>query len=113
MYDTHVNFYRVIFHMIYSSIYRCTFQATLPRIFMFRSCICVLLFVIVFAFWLFYGVRVLDGRGGEGQAVISAAHRKVQYIDVVNYASNMVDSLLFVYYLAIVLIEIRHSSNTQ
>ena len=111
MYDTHV--YRVLFGMVYLSIYRCTFQATLPRIYMFRSCICVLLFVIVFAFWLFYGVRVLDGRGGEGQAMISAAHRKVQYIDVVNYASNLVDSLLFVYYLAIVLIEIRHSSNTR
>ena len=105
--------YRVIFDMISLLIYRSTFQATLPRIYMFRSCICVLLFVIVFAFWLFYGVRVLDGRGGEGQAMISAAHRKVQYIDVVNYASNMVDSLLFVYYLAIVLIELRHSSNTQ
>ena len=89
------------------------FQATLPRIFMFRSCVCLLLFIIVFAFWLFYGVRVLDGRGGEGQAAISAAHRKVQYVDVVHYASSMLDALLFVHYLAILLIEIRHTTATQ
>ena len=89
------------------------FQATLPRIYLFRTCVCLLLFVIIFAFWLFYGVRVLDGRGGEGQAVISAAHRKVQYIDVVHYASSMLDSLLFVHYLAILLIELRHTTNTQ
>ena len=88
-------------------------QATLPRIYLFRTFVCLLLFVIVFAFWLFYGVRVLDGRGGEGQAVISAAHRKVQYIDVVHYASSMLDSLLFVHYLAILLIELRHTTNTQ
>ena len=80
---------------------------------MFRSCICLLLFVIVFAFWLFYGVRVLDGRSGEGQAAISAAHRKVQYVDVIHYASSMLDALLFVYILAILLIEIRHSTSTQ
>ena len=84
-------------------------QSTLPRIHLFRTCVCVLLLVMVFAFWLFYGVRVLDGRGGEGQAVISAAHRRVQYVDVVHYVSSMVDALLFVHYLAILLMEIKHN----
>ena len=35
-------------------------KATMPRIYLFRACICTLLFIFIFAFWLFYGVRVFD-----------------------------------------------------
>ena len=72
-------------------------KATLPRIFLYRSAICVLIFIFSFSFWLFYAVRI----GGEQQ-------RRVQYYDVVQYASSMVDALLFVHYLAVLLIELRH-----
>ena len=74
-------------------------KATMPRIYLFRACVCTLLFVFVFAFWLFYGVRVFDEQ-----------RRRVQYHDIVQYASSMVDALLFIHYLAIVLMEIKHMS---
>ena len=74
-------------------------KSTMPRIYLFRACICVLLFVFIFSFWLFYGVRVFDG------------HRKrLQYVDIVHYAVSMLDALLFIHYLAILLMEIKHSS---
>ena len=74
-------------------------KATMPRIYLFRACICTLLFVFVFAFWLFYGVRVFDER-----------RRGIQYHDIVQYANSMVDALLFIHYLAILLMEINHMS---
>ena len=55
----------------------------------------------MFAFWLFYGVRVFDEhRRGRG----------IQYHDIVQYANSMVDALLFIHYLAIILMEVNHMS---
>ena len=71
-------------------------KSTMPRIFLFRSLICVLVFVFVFSFWLFYGVRVMEHRGN------------IQYYDIVQYATSLVDALLFLHYLALVLMELRH-----
>ncbi|TRY78520.1 hypothetical protein TCAL_07165 [Tigriopus californicus] len=74
-------------------------KATMPRIFLYRSAICVLILVFTFSFWLFYAVRL----GGEQR-------RRIQYYDVVQYATSMVDALLFVHYLAVLLIELRHET---
>jgi hypothetical protein len=74
-------------------------KATMPRIYLFRACICTLLFIFIFAFWLFYGVRVFDEQ-----------RRRIQYQDLVSYANSMVDTMLFIHYLAIVLMEIKHMS---
>lgn len=71
-------------------------KSTMPRIFLFRSLVCVLLFIFVFSFWLFYGVRVMEQR------------RNIQYYDIVLYATSLVDALLFLHYLAVVLMELRH-----
>ena len=35
-------------------------RATMPRIHLFRAALSLLLFIFVFAFWLFYGVRVFN-----------------------------------------------------
>lgn len=64
---------------------------------MFRASLTFLLFVLIFAFWLFYGVRIFNEH-----------KRRINYLEVVNYANSMVETLLFVHYLAIIVLEIRH-----
>jgi len=69
---------------------------TLPRIFVFRAMVSLLVFVFIVSFWLFYGVHLLE----EGN--------KIKYKDIVQFALSLIDALLFVHYLAIILIELRH-----
>jgi vang-like len=69
-------------------------KATMPRVFIFRALILFLVFMLTFAFWLFYGVRIYD-----------TAHD--DYHSIVLYAVSLVDALLFIHYLAIILLEIR------
>ncbi|KAI1901202.1 hypothetical protein AGOR_G00031870 [Albula goreensis] len=70
-------------------------RATLPRLFVFRSLLMVLVFLFVASYWLFYGVRVLEPRERD-------------YRGIVEYAASLVDALLFIQYLALVLLEVRH-----
>ena len=53
-------------------------RATLPRIYLYRSAASVLLFVLVFSFWLFFGARLggLDDLGRQlaadtGEALVA------------------------------------------
>ncbi|NWZ58547.1 VANG2 protein, partial [Haliaeetus albicilla] len=69
-------------------------KAFFPRIFVFRALLMVLVFLLVVSYWLFYGVRILDSRDRN-------------YQGVVQYAVSLVDALLFVHYLAVVLLELR------
>ena len=71
-------------------------RATLPRIFVFRAMVSLLILVFIVSFWLFYGVHLLEERN------------KIEYKDIVQFALSLIDALLFVHYLAIVLIELRH-----
>lgn len=70
-------------------------RAILPRFFIFRCLLLVLVFLFVVSYWLFYGVRVLETR-------------ETDYRGIVGYAASLVDALLFIQYLALVLLEIRH-----
>ncbi|MCI4393712.1 hypothetical protein PGIGA_G00160610 [Pangasianodon gigas] len=70
-------------------------KATMPRIFIFRSLLAMLAFLLVLSYWLFYGVRILDTQDED-------------YQGIVQYAVSLVDALLFIHYLAIVLLELRH-----
>ncbi|XP_017266628.1 vang-like protein 2 [Kryptolebias marmoratus] len=70
-------------------------RATLPRFFVFRCLLMVLVFLFVASYWLFYGVRVLEPREPD-------------YRGIVEYAASLVDALLFIQYLALVLLEVRH-----
>lgn len=54
-----------------------------------------LVFLFVASYWLFYGVRVLEPRERD-------------YRGIVGYAVSLVDALLFIQYLALVLLEVRH-----
>ncbi|XP_077462276.1 vang-like protein 1 isoform X2 [Stigmatopora argus] len=69
-------------------------RASLPRIFVFRALLAALVFVFVVSYWLFYGVRILDSQDEN-------------YQGIVQYAVSLVDALLFIHYLAIVLLELR------
>lgn len=39
-------------------------RATMPRVFVFRAVVLFLVFVLTFAFWLFYGVRIVKEKQG-------------------------------------------------
>uniref|UniRef100_A0A8C4J154 VANGL planar cell polarity protein 1 n=1 Tax=Dromaius novaehollandiae TaxID=8790 RepID=A0A8C4J154_DRONO len=69
-------------------------KADIPRVFVFRALLLVLIFLFVFSYWLFYGVRILDSKD-------------TNYQGIVQYAVSLVDALLFIHYLAIVLLELR------
>jgi vang-like len=69
-------------------------KATMPRVFIFRALILFLIFVLTFAFWLFYGVRIFK-------------EKQQNYYRVVLFSVSLVDALLFIHYLAIILLEIR------
>ena len=70
-------------------------RASLPRFFIFRCLLLALVFLFVASYWLFYGVRVLEPQERD-------------YRGIVGYAASLVDSLLFIQYLALVLLEVRH-----
>lgn len=69
-------------------------RAGLPRVFVFRALLAVLVLLFVISYWLFYGVRILDTQDEN-------------YQGIVQYAVSLVDALLFIHYLAIVLLELR------
>lgn len=69
-------------------------KATMPRIFVFRAIVLFLVFVLTFAFWLFYGVRIMR-------------EKQSTYHGIVQFADSLVDGLLFIHYLALVLLEVR------
>lgn len=69
-------------------------KATMPRVFLFRAVVLFLVFILTFAFWLFYGVRILK-------------EKKTAYYDIVKFAVSLVDALLFIHYIAVILLEIR------
>ena len=71
-------------------------KTTLPRIFVFRAVVSLLVLVFIVSFWLFYGVHLIEDSS------------KIKYADIVQFALSLIDALLFVHYLAIILIELRH-----
>lgn len=77
--------------------------AKLPRVFMFRATVQLLVLVATFAYWLFYIVQVT-----EGTKALVEGHEASDYKSLVSYATNFVDTLLFIHYIACVLLEIRH-----
>lgn len=77
--------------------------ATLPRIFLFRATVLLLVLVSTFAYWLFYIVQVTEGT----RAIVDGTDIP-DYKALVLYATNFTDTLLFIHYIAVVLLEIRH-----
>ncbi|KAK5650395.1 hypothetical protein RI129_001424 [Pyrocoelia pectoralis] len=78
-------------------------NATLPRIFLFRAAVLAFVLVCTFAYWLFYIVQVT-----ENARAATTPEESVDYKALVAYACSLTDTLLFIHYLAVVLVEIRH-----
>ncbi|KAM8857738.1 vang-like protein 1 isoform 1-T2 [Synchiropus picturatus] len=70
-------------------------RASLPRVCACRAFLTTLTLLLTMSYWLFYGVRILDAQDED-------------YHGVVQFAVSLVDSQLFVHYLAVVLLELRH-----
>uniref|UniRef100_A0A8C3G3C9 Vang-like protein n=1 Tax=Cyclopterus lumpus TaxID=8103 RepID=A0A8C3G3C9_CYCLU len=69
-------------------------RASLPRVCVYRAFLTTLILLLTMSYWLFYGVRILD--------------QDEDYHGIVQFAVSLVDSQLFVHYLAVVLLELRH-----
>ena len=69
-------------------------RATMPRIFILRALVLFLVFVLTFAYWLFYGVRIYESA-------------EQNYHSIVQFAGSLVDALLFIHYVAVILLELR------
>lgn len=70
-------------------------KSTVPRVFVLRAVVIVLLFLVTFIFWLFYGMRIFRAQVND-------------YDSIALYAVAFVDVLLFLHYVAVILLEIRH-----
>uniref|UniRef100_A0A3Q3QED5 Vang-like protein n=1 Tax=Monopterus albus TaxID=43700 RepID=A0A3Q3QED5_MONAL len=69
-------------------------RASLPRVCVYRAFLTTLTLLLTMSYWLFYGVRILDAQDED-------------YHGIVQFAVSLVDSQLFVHYLAVVLLELR------
>eukprot|EP00066_Takifugu_rubripes_P019055 XP_011608321.1 PREDICTED: vang-like protein 1 [Takifugu rubripes] len=70
-------------------------HASLPRVCVYRAFLTTLTLLLTMSYWLFYGVRILDAQDED-------------YHGIVQFSASLVDSQLFVHYLAVVLLELRH-----
>ncbi|PAA60065.1 hypothetical protein BOX15_Mlig017147g1, partial [Macrostomum lignano] len=70
-------------------------RASLPRVLAFRAFLLCLLFAVIAVFWAFYALRIVR-------------QRERDYDTVVQFAVALADALLFLHYLGVVLLEIRH-----
>ncbi|XP_052804333.1 vang-like protein 2-B [Mya arenaria] len=69
-------------------------RATMPRVFVFRVVVLFLVFILTFAFWLFYGVKIMQ-------------EKETNYYSIVQFSVHLVDALLFIHYIAVILLIIR------
>ncbi|KAL3884649.1 hypothetical protein ACJMK2_024774 [Sinanodonta woodiana] len=73
-------------------------RATMPRVFVFRLVVLFLVFILTFAFWLFYGVKIMQQKENVSEDF---------YYRIVQFAVHLLDALLFIHYIALILLEIR------
>lgn len=77
--------------------------ATMPRIFLFRATVMLLVLLSTFAYWLFYIVQVTEGT----KAIVEGSEAS-DYKSLVSYSTSFADTLLFIHYVGVVLMELRH-----
>lgn len=70
-------------------------KAFLPRLNIFKVGMMVVVYIVVICFWLFYAFRIIGKKGIE--------HR-----NIISFASSFIDSMLFLHYLGVVLMWLRH-----
>ena len=72
-------------------------RAFMPRLDVFKVGMMVLTYLVIICFWLFYALRILDSKQRNQK-------------DVGTYALSFVDAMLFLHYLSLLLIWIRHQT---
>lgn len=80
-------------------------KATMPRVFVFRAVVLFLVFILTFAFWLFYGVRIYKERNTMYKE--NGSEKRIEYFNIVQFSVSLVDALLFIHYIAVILLEVR------
>ncbi|XP_046747583.1 vang-like protein 2 [Diprion similis] len=81
-------------------------NATMPRIFLFRFGVLMLTLLCICTYWLFYVVQLTES------AKTAANGEITEYKSLVSYAGTLTDTLLFIHYVAVLLVEIRHLQPT-
>lgn len=71
-------------------------RATMPRIFVLRVGMMLLGFVVIVCFWLFYGLRII-------------AKQTSQFSDILRFAVNFTDTMLFLHYASLVVLWVRQT----
>lgn len=77
--------------------------ATMPRIYLFRAGVMLLVLISTFTYWLFYVVQVTEGT----KAIVEGSEAS-DYKSLVSYAMNFAETLIFIHYVGVVLMELRH-----
>lgn len=80
--------------------------ATMPRIFLFKAGVLLLTTLCICTYWLFYVVQVTESAKTVANGEIT------EYKSLVNYAGTLANTLLFIHYTAVLLIEVRHLQPT-
>ena len=71
-------------------------RVTMPRIFVLRVGMMALVFVVLVCYWLFYGLRIIE-------------KQTPQFMDILNFAVTLIDTLLFLHYASLVVLWIRQT----
>jgi len=74
-------------------------KAIMPRIQILKVSIMVLCFIIIICFWLFYAFRIIE-------------NREKNLFNILDYAISYTDSMLFIHYLSLVVLWIKHREKT-
>ncbi|KAH9418267.1 Vang-like protein 1 [Dermatophagoides pteronyssinus] len=78
-------------------------RSTMPRICTYRSTVLAFILVLLVSYWLFYLVRIADKRLSDEDAI--------SYYSVIMFAISLVDALLFIHYLAVLILRSCHLEN--
>ncbi|KAJ7333138.1 Vang-like protein 1 [Desmophyllum pertusum] len=71
-------------------------RVTLPRVFVLRVGVMVLVFLVLVCYWLFYGLRIIE-------------KKTEQFVDILHFAVTLTDTLLFLHYASLVVLWIRQT----
>lgn len=71
-------------------------RVSMPRVNVLRVGVMVLVFLVLACYWLFYGLRIIR-------------NKEADFSEILKFAGTLLDSLLFLHYLSVVVLWLRHS----
>ena len=70
-------------------------KSFLPRLNIFKVGMMAIVYIVIICFWLFYAFRIIGKKG-------------IEHKNIISFATSFIDSMLFLHYLGVVLIWLRH-----